>query len=1187
LSKEIAQTIGGKRFAWLLAIIAAFAVMAAVGSQWRQSEAAIITGLTLTSTPASGTVLPGQTVIYTASQPVDAAATAGTLSITLPPNVTYVSATCTQPGAGTPTVAGATTVTCTFSNPATAAGNIVLTVNTTVNNVANGTNVGAVSASTVSGAQTDSAALPAAHLTVANVTGTGPSVVVAGSPNPTYSFTIPVGLDVCGEVTTADNNAYVPVAGDFVITGGTFVSATTDGAAPNVVTVTVAPTGPGTITVAVRTHLATSTVTTDCVASTALSTRVVVPVLRHIADSPAGAVIAEQEVNNNVRGSTHTICTVDPVGNAGLAIPGGITLTNIVVTPGGGYLSTIDTDPTFTDVSIFTGNGTNGPLGATCISWRSLDAGDQTINILYVGLDGQQYNVLWGTGQGIVKEWNRLEDSVVTLSGDATGTAFPPATVLTRTLPLVLNPVTGQYQGSPVTITDVFRGSHVNTAGAKEGPMPLAGVTWSATLAGCGTLDGLTAAATAALPPPISGATTLLNTVAPSGSPNTHVVGGEPNLTFNPNGCAPGGFAEVTIVGREPGAFGSGVGLAVTQRVRFEFATHIPAKHVFLAWAGQRVVLEHNWALDPTNPGGTCPLEEWHYIQYVKSSGPGTFMPGGTMWQTRVHEAQGSVTWEARDPARGRWHAPCTSVAVFESQDQGQVDIEAWIEAWEGQGAPASKVAFVVYFMKFERVNLSLVTQVSKPLHNSSSAPDYAPGNPWDATRDDADGSAEWNVSRDILVRGRVSGWFTNSNPSGRPADTSDPLNVLPANRWVMPHDWARLAGGPADNADGSNAIGTAEVFRPYYDIMIDPDPARNGSRALGAPLGVGVTQVAVVAAGNTGTGTAAAPVTVTTCASLPAGASILVGASPAVRTVTSCVGTALVLTPVVTPAPAAGTPIFLTSGVPFVGPYSALDIVGLSAAGFGTLAPYTGTPFVRDTAWADGDVDMWDAPMPPALVSVAIRGTGFIKQVVKSDVYYLGTPNTAPVAAGGAQVYPNPFYLSMIPESPAISAVGAGGGYMWDSWGTNGPAMGPYTFWQPVRIGVNSAGIGDSLSATDVAELGIIRTAYGDTTIARDLVVYSDNHGEFMVTANGDFRTDLTACATNARAGGKHCNRGDRVGRATITAVADYPDFRGKHFPVASNAVTVDWSRGLRQGCAEGQGKGSRLCRWENERRR
>ena len=27
--------------------------------------------------------------------------------------------------------------------------------------------------------------------------------------------------------------------------------------------------------------------------------------------------------------------------------------------------------------------------------------------------------------------------------------------------------------------------------------------------------------------------------------------------------------------------------------------------------------------------------------------------------------------------------------------------------------------------------------------------------------------------------------------------------------------------------------------------------------------------------------------------------------------------------------------------------------------------------------------------------------------------------------------------------------------------------------------------------------------------SIARDLVVFSDNHGEFMVTANGDFKTD------------------------------------------------------------------------------
>ncbi|GIW18879.1 MAG: hypothetical protein KatS3mg064_2036 [Tepidiforma sp.] len=148
---------------------------------------------------------------------------------------------------------------------------------------------------------------------------------------------------------------------------------------------------------------------------------------------------------------------------------------------------------------------------------------------------------------------------------------------------------------------------------------------------------------------------------------------------------------------------------------------------------------------------------------------------------------------------------------------------------------------------------------------------------------------------------------------------------------------------------------------------------------------------------------------------------------------------------------------------------------------------------------------------MPPALVSVALRGTGFIKEVLKDEVYYLGTPNTPTVAALGTQVYPNPYYWTEIPESPFISAVAAGGGYLWDSFGTVGSAMGPYQFWEPVRIGANSAGIGEALSSTDIAELGIIRAAYGDNTIARDLVVYSDNHGEFMVAANGDFKTDLS----------------------------------------------------------------------------
>jgi hypothetical protein len=202
----------------------------------------------------------------------------------------------------------------------------------------------------------------------------------------------------------------------------------------------------------------------------------------------------------------------------------------------------------------------------------------------------------------------------------------------------------------------------------------------------------------------------------------------------------------------------------------------------------------------------------------------------------------------------------------------------------------------------------------------------------------------------------------------------------------------------------------------------------------------------------------------------------------------------------------------------------------------------------------------MWDAPMPPAPVSVAIRGTGFIKEVYKADVYYNGVANTS------SQVYPNPYYIENIPGSPFIPAVVAGGGYLWNSWANDGPGgdgQGVYRYWEAVFVATNSEGFGEiayTSTSTDGRELNLIRNYYEDWTIARDLVVFSDNHGEFMVSANGDFKTDLTACTTNVLAGGKHCKTGDKVGTGTITATVDYPDFRGKHFPVLSNAATVTW---------------------------
>jgi hypothetical protein len=63
------------------------------------------------------------------------------------------------------------------------------------------------------------------------------------------------------------------------------------------------------------------------------------------------------------------------------------------------------------------------------------------------------------------------------------------------------------------------------------------------------------------------------------------------------------------------------------------------------------------------------------------------------------------------------------------------------------------------------------------------------------------------------------------------------------------------------------------------------------------------------------------------------------------------------------------------------------------------------------------------------------------------------------------------------------------------------------------------------------------------------------------MVAANGDFRLTYDDCAVNLLAGGIHCDVNDLVGTSTISAIADYPDFRGKHAPVrTTDAATIDW---------------------------
>lgn len=843
----------------------------------------------------------------------------------------------------------------------------------------------------------------------------------------------------------------------------------------------------------------------------------------------------------------------------------------------------------------------------------------------------------------LIKEWNLLAPTTITTSAETSPSTTDPTThsgVVTNTAvtgTLTFNPDHSSYDGSSATYYENVWGQHTSNQGTQAWYL-VAGATVTFTntstgVGGCGVL-------------------TIGNGVNSTDTQNTsfiHVSGGwnagDPNVGnysidnndntsvtvtsvgvpipfhFSSNGqyqdnpCTQplGANSSVSITVSYPSAVGSQNPTFPAETLTVNY-TNPPqqTKQVLLAWVGQRIIIEHDWRVpagdsSTLTPAGACAFGAYDYnggeggggdayIEYDKQDGPGGFIGG---LQNNTYFSGGGATTvvdmyiddndanSQADTVPDSPQSACISRALFESDSQGQVDITAYQVRSGSDGYTRtdnqSTMAWVVYYMNLNTVNTTIV-DVSKPTHNSSASPDWTPANPWDASAETATTTS--NISKDVLVRGRVTGWFTNSIPSGRAADSA---NHLPADRWVMPDDWATLAGG----ANSS--------FRPSFDLMFAPS---NTGMALTSPSGNLLTTQLGVALTGSGTGaapnnsptapTAASPILVTSSTGFYVGQQIWVGPyTSTILAITpiSGVGYGIFLTtPIV--APVAGTPIYGASGgVPFEGPYSLIDIQGLASNNGGNagaaLSNIAGTAnsATRDTTQGDGTVDWWDAPMPSANISVAIRGTGFIKQVIKSDVYYLGAANST------AQTYPNPYYISNIPASPFIPAAVAGSHYLWDSWGPDGPAadngaassrsgnglqgQGPYQFWEavPNLIGQTSAGVwGDPLTnpsnsanAKRVTELNDIRADYGnDPSIARDLVVFSDNHGEFMVAANGDFLPDLSSCATNSLGGGQQCAPGDAVGTGTVTAVADYPDFVGQSIgPVASNATTIDWTWG------------------------
>jgi len=72
----------------------------------------------------------------------------------------------------------------------------------------------------------------------------------------------------------------------------------------------------------------------------------------------------------------------------------------------------------------------------------------------------------------------------------------------------------------------------------------------------------------------------------------------------------------------------------------------------------------------------------------------------------------------------------------------------------------------------------------------------------------------------------------------------------------------------------------------------------------------------------------------------------------------------------------------------------------------------------------------------------------------------------------------------------------------------------------------------------------------------------YTDNRGEGMFFANGDFMLSYDDCRTDPVSGAPDCSPGNVAGNSTITVIGDYPYFR-KHPAVLSNPVEKTWTWG------------------------
>ena len=284
--------------------------------------------------------------------------------------------------------------------------------------------------------------------------------------------------------------------------------------------------------------------------------------------------------------------------------------------------------------------------------------------------------------------------------------------------------------------------------------------------------------------------------------------------TFLNADCEDGDSLTVSISSEEDVQLRSDLDTAGDEDVTVRWV-HGPGenKQPQLAWAGQRVVLEHDWSA----PDGTCLWTDFPSelisigVRYaIQHPSPGFLSP--------VPFSVAIVT--GPDYMIVPIGEDCVSRVIYESQEVGEVDVTAHVVAFDFNLQPGTDSAaqngavdpsliavlseeydFLVYYMKLEDVTLTAETDTAV-------------------------------VSDDVGLTVMVRGWTvlpSGGNCPQRAESTDSHGGVLPANRCIFPDDWDFL-GGPfpelnAPNLDiwGGSSSGCTSSAQGPFSLLDGP----------------------------------------------------------------------------------------------------------------------------------------------------------------------------------------------------------------------------------------------------------------------------------------------------------------------------------------------------------------------------